>query len=334
MEEETSGEIDPQVLEAVADLPADFAGFAEIYERDIRPGLLEREADRVRAAAKAVQGRWYGGGLAVLGGGLGFFVLALPLVGILAIVGGLGIVGIMGADLNRIGKEAKSLIVQPVAREFNLDFIEKPGDQPTVYEFRSAKLLPNWDRSNFEDRLTGRRGEVDFEFFEAHLEERRTTTDSRGRTRTRWVTVFRGQCLRLDFHKEFLGETLVMRDIGFFNRFGGGRGMKQAKLESPEFEKAFEVYTTDQVEARYLLTPDFMQDLIDLENAFHGGKLRCAFVGGEIFIAVEGGDLFEPGSMFAPLDNPERIRELLDDFSAVFHLIDTVSKNRSRRDQA
>jgi len=53
-----------------------------------------------------------------------------------------------------------------------------------------------------------------------------------------------------------------------------------------------------------------------------------------MFVAVEGGDLFEPGSMFTPFDNPERIRELLDDFAVVFNLIDTVSRSRSRRDDA
>jgi hypothetical protein len=178
--------------------------------------------------------------------------------------------------------------------------------------------------------VTGKRGEVDFELFEAHLEEKRTTTDSKGRARTTWVTVFRGQCLKLDFHKRFFGRTLVTRDAGFFNRFGGGNGMQRAMLEDPVFEKIFEVYTTDQVESRYLLTPDFMQKLVDLETVFKGGKLKAAFDGGEMLITVQGGNLFEPGSMFKPLDSADRVRELLDDFAAVLRLIDTVTAGRAR----
>ncbi|MEL6325221.1 MAG: DUF3137 domain-containing protein, partial [Pseudomonadota bacterium] len=291
-------------------------------------------ADRVVAAKKARQGYFISGATGIGGGALSLFAFGMPQLLILV---GLIVVGVLvyfGRDLQAIRKEAKSMMVLPIAQKFGLEFLEAPGNQPTVYEFREARLLPDWDRSDFEDKLTGRRGEVDFEFFEAHLEEKRTTRDSNGRTQTKWVTVFRGQCLRFDFHKPFLGETLVTRDAGIFNRFSGKRGMDRAKLEDPVFEKAFEVFTTDQVEARFLLTPDFMQRLVDIEQAFHGGKLRCAFIGGEMFVAVEGGDLFEPGSMFTPLDNPERIRELLDDFAVVFNLIDTVSRSRSRRDDA
>ncbi|MEM7662842.1 MAG: DUF3137 domain-containing protein [Pseudomonadota bacterium] len=324
-------DIDPKVRDAIAGLPSDFSSFPKIYSESILPALLNRERDRVSAVKEARTGWITGGAGGALGALAGFGLAGLPLLGILAIVVGAGWAFYRTSALRHIGKEAKTLLVQPVAQEFGLVFDERPGEQGTVYDFRRARLLPSWDRSNFEDRLTGQRGDVDFEFFEAHLEERRTTRDSKGRTQTRWVTVFRGQCIRFDFHKQFYGETLVARDSGIFNRFGGGGDMKRAKLEDPKFEKAFEVYTTDQVEARFLLTPDFMQKLVDLEEAFHGGKLRCAFVGGEMFVALEGGDLFEPGSMFRRLDDPNRIRELLDDFAAVFHLIDTVSSNRARR---
>ena len=74
-----------------------------------------------------------------------------------------------------------------------------------------------------------------------------------------------------------------------------------------------------------------MQELVDLEKAFHGGKLKCCFFGGELFITLQGGNLFEPGSMFTPLDSPDRLRELLEDFAAVFHIIDVTNANRRRR---
>lgn len=332
--DDTPESVDPEIAAALAELPPDFSSFASVFERDIRPALQARETDRIAAAQMAIRGRWIGVGVGLFGAALSLLAFRVPQLVILAGIVGFGIAGFMGRALRGIGREAKTLMVEPVAREFGLSFIEAPGDQPSIYDLRDARLLPSWDRINFEDRLSGKRGKVDFEFFEAHLEQRRRTTDSRGRTRTKWVTVFRGQCLRFDFHKAFHGRTLVARDAGIFNRFigGGDRDMKRARLEDPRFEKAFEVYTTDQVESRFLLTPDVMQTLVELEETFHGGKLRCAFVNGEIMVAVEGGDLFEPGSLFTPLDNPERIRELLNDFAAVFHLIDAVSKGQSRRD--
>ena len=317
-------DIDPAVLDAMKGLPQDFTGFETTFVRDIRPALLEREQDRQKAAARARQFRWYsiGGGIA---GAVAAFAVGIPQLAFLAAFGALGLWAYGEHPLNRIKKEAKTLLVEPIARQFDLSYVHECGPQGLVHELKDKKLLPDWDRSKFEDRLEGRRSGTDFEFFEAHLEEKRTQRSSNGGTRTKWVTVFRGQCLRFDFHKTFYGRTRVMRDAGLFNAFGGMfSDMDRARLEDPEFEKAFEVYTNDQVEARFLLTPDVMQRLLELEEAFHGAKLRCAFEDGQLFLALEGGDMFEPGSMFTPLDNPERVRELLDDFSALFRLIDDL----------
>jgi len=314
----------------LGDLPPEFQGFDRIYEQEIRPGLLAREAERVAAAQKAIQTRWIGGAVIVAGVGLGLAVLKLPVVAIIVAILGFGIIGWGNMGITKMAGEAKTLIVEPVARQLNLAFTPAPGTCESIYRHKEVGVVPGWDRSKYEDLVTGKRGVVDFELFEAHLEEKRTTTDSKGRTQTTWVTVFRGQCLRLDFHKTFYGRTLVTRDAGFFNRFGGGKGMQRASLEDPKFEKIFEVYTTDQVESRYLLTPDLMQKLVDLEDVFRGGKLKAAFDGGEMLITVQGGNLFEPGSMFKPLDSADRVLELLKDFSAVFGLIDAVTAGRSR----
>ena len=310
------------ILEAMADLPSDFQDFPRIFQDDIRPSLQANEFARLKAADRARKATWVGGAIGVVGVLLSLLAFRVPQLAVLAGIAGAGIVGVGRSPLSKISKQAKGMIVEPMARHLALNFSQLPGSVASIYDHNRVGLVPSWDRSSYEDLINGNRRGIDFEFFEAHLEERRTTTDSKGRTRTRWVTVFQGQCIRFDFHKRFFGHTLVTRDAGFFNFMGKMTmgGLERARLESPNFEKAFEVYTNDQVEARFLLTPDFMQRLVDLENVFHGQKLRCAFEGGEMFIAVEGADLFEPGSMFTPLDNPARTRELLQDFSALFHL--------------
>ena len=324
--------ISADILKAMAGLPADFQDFPRIFQSDIRPALQANEFARIKAADRARKATWIGGLVGVGGVLLSLFALKVPQLAIVAGIAGVGIVGVGRQPLSAIAKEAKSMIVEPIARHLALDFLPMPGEVDSIYDHNRVGLVPGWDRSAYEDLIVGNRNGIDFEFFEAHLEERRTTTDSKGRTQTKWVTVFRGQCIRFDFHKRFFGHTLVTRDAGFFNFFGSMTmgDLDRARLESSEFEDAFEVYTSDQVEARFLLTPDLMQRLVELEEVFHGKKLRCAFEGGEMYIAVEGADLFEPGSMFTPLDNPDRTRELLDDFSVLFHLIDQVSDARTK----
>lgn len=318
-------DIDPLILQAMRGLPRDFSEFPRIFQDELQPALRANEAARLKAADQAKKMTWLGGLVGVIGAVLGLALFRVPQFAIVAGVVGFGVAGAGRGPLNRIAKQAKAMLISPVAEKFNLIFTAQPGAQNTINDIFQAGLLPRWDRSEFEDRITGTRHGVQFEFFESHLEQRRTTRDQNGRTRTRWVTSFRGQCLRFRFHKQFHSRTLVLRDAGILNRFGGGSGLERARLESPSFEKAFEVYTNDQVEARFLLTPDLMLRLTELEKVFHGGALRCAFIDGEMLVALEGGDLFEPGSMFTPLDNPDRIRELLDDFAAIFNLIDSFS---------
>lgn len=322
---EPNSDIDPLIQLAMRGLPDDFSDFPRVYQDELRPALQAKEEERQIAAKNSVRWTWVGILIGLLGGVFGFLVFRVPQLAIVAGIIGFAVHGAGRGPLNQIGKRAKSMIITPVTDRFGMSFDPDPGVQDSIVDLRSAGLVPEWDRSSFEDRLTGERSGVAFEFFEARLQERRRTTDSKGRTRTRWVTVFDGQCLRFRFHKTFHGRTLVLRDAGLFNRFGGRRGMERVKLESNVFEDAFEVYGTDQVEARFLLTPDLMQRLIELEKVFRGGKLRCAFQNEELLIALEGGDLFEPGSMFTPLDNPERVRELLDDFAAIFNLIDSFA---------
>lgn len=323
---------DPSSLlsERLTALPTEFQSFARVYERDIRPTLLAEEGRRVAAAAKSRQFMFYAIAVGVIGAVLALLILKSPLGLILAALpaGGLWYYG--RRDIERLSGEAKSMMVRPVANQFGLDYSETAfmESDNTLREMRSLGVIPGWDRQKLEDGLTGERKACDFEFFEAHLEDKRTRTDSKGRRRTEWVTVFKGQIWRMDAPKQFHGTTKVTRDSGIFNALGAiGSKFSRVKLEDPEFEKRFEVYGTDQVEARFILTPDVMQSLLDLETTFKGARLRCAFDQNRIYIAAEGGNLLEPGSMNKPLDDPERIGRILEEFASVFHLIDVLAQH-------
>ncbi len=321
--------MDPALARAFEGLPPEFAGFARTYAERIRPELQATEHERESAIRQSRTKTLAALVLGAVGGGVGFATFKEPMAVFLATMAAFGVYTWGQVPIQKMKARSKTLIVAPIAAEMGLAYAPDCGPQPLASVMQKHRLLPSWDRSKFEDRLEGKRGEVDFEFFEAHLEQKRQTS-SRNGTRTTWVTVFRGQCLRFDFHKAFYGHTLVTRDAGIFNSLSAlGGGLKRAKLESPDFEKAFEVHTTDQVEARFLLTPDVMQRLIDLENTFKGKKLRCAFDSGQLFLAMEGGDLFEPGSMRKPLDDPSRVSDLVQDFSALFKLIDTLGPRAS-----
>lgn len=315
--------------ERLANMPPEFSDFSSMFEREIRPALQEKEVDRIAAWKKAKTFGAIGIVSAAIIAGLAIFVFKTPFAAIFGAFVGFGFGAYGYSDVQKISAHAKELMVGPVAERFGLTFNSAVSEKAkTNLEMcRSLKVLPGSDRESLQDELIGERNGVPLEFFEAHLEERRTTTDSKGNSRTTWVTVFRGQIWVFGAPKTFHGTTRIARDSGVFNALGSmGANVHRARLEDPEFEKKFEVYTTDQVEARYLLTPNVMQALLDLEAAFKGAKVRCTFHDNKIYAAAEAGNLFEPGSMMKSLDDPSRVAKLLEDFAAVFRMVDSLSK--------
>jgi hypothetical protein len=136
------------------------------------------------------------------------------------------------------------------------------------------------DRYSGEDFFSGSVGSTGVLFSELHVERKDTSRDSKGNTSTRWVTVFRGLFVVMDFHKDFRGETRIVTDVAE-SMFGWlGRKLQNisgdlVRLENPAFEKAFKVRSTDQVEARYLLTPTMQEQLLQLRETWGHGIQFC-----------------------------------------------------------
>lgn len=232
------------------------------------------------------------------------------------------------ADASRkLKQEYCSAIAEAMGASFRVGAFEPPA----FPRFRELRLAPSFSRSKFEDCFSGNHKGAHYDLYEAHLEQRHT--DSKGRTR--YTTVFRGQLIRMHFPREFLGVTIVRRDAGVFNAFGGGqidgRKLERVRLVASQFEKAFEVWGTDQVEARYLLHPVMMERLIALETGLKGKRIRCAFEGGDLLVAVEGGNLFEPGDMFKPLVDPSRARRIVEEIAGVVRVMDQVLTAQAQR---
>jgi hypothetical protein len=181
----------------------------------------------------------------------------------------------------------------------------------SIAEFRQSGIFRSKiDRYKAEDFFRGQVGATAFRFSELHAEYKTTTTDSKGRRSTRWHTIFRGIFFIADFNKHFQGRTYVLPDnaeralgvIGqvlqeWGSRLDAHKG-ELVKLEDPEFEQFFAVRSTDQVEARYLLSTSLMQRLSEFRRQLNT-SVAIAFVDSHIFIAISTSkNHFEPPSFW------------------------------------
>jgi hypothetical protein len=128
-------------------------------------------------------------------------------------------------------------------------------------------------------------------------------------------------------NKKFKSKTIICKDKGLFNAMQG-KSMPKVALEDKAFEKIFEVYSSDQVEARYLLTPTFMERLKRL-NLSHDGVVRAAFVGQKIFIALPyDKNLFEV-NLFKDAYDISQYRAILRDLRDALAVVDTLKLDQN-----
>ncbi|WP_236994163.1 DUF3137 domain-containing protein [Candidatus Methylomicrobium oryzae] len=201
-------------------------------------------------------------------------------------------------------------------------------------DYRESDIFRNRiDRFEGDDLVEGVLGATRLRFSELWHQEKHETTDSKGRRQTRWETVFKGIFFIADFNKQFLGKTYVVPDAGesilgigkFFEKWSFGRG-EIVELENPEFEKLFTVYGTDQVEARYILSPSLMERLVNFRNKA-GAQVHISFIHSKLFLALSvNKNLFEP-KIFSSGMQSGYLREYFRYLALVAGIVDDLNLN-------
>lgn len=199
---------------------------------------------------------------------------------------------------------------------------------------KTFKMVPSHDRAAFEDGWSGHYDGHYFVLHEAHLEERRGSGKNR-----RWVTVFRGAILVIGLARDAYGTTLLQRAGKHRRFFGGvkdevhlgGKSLGHVDMVHPDFADIFDMFSNDQVEARYLVHPQYVERLIEIEQAFDGDDVCCLFSEGELTIVINSGNMFESGSINAA-DDRYRLEKTIDQFARLADL--SKSLNEPQRAQS
>jgi hypothetical protein len=296
--------------------PLEGASFDQLYTAKIEPELVKREAERQRAQrtfllslAGAVVLVYLENLLSpVATGGRYTSVAGWLAIATVVVVASLGY-----RPLAAVGKNAKVAVLQALCGPLGIVYAADGKDAPAFAEYRALNLLPAFNEKAFQDFFTGRRGEVDFSLCEAVLHA--------GSGKSRHVA-FQGQLFRLVTPRRLASTTVVLRNSGWANRFECPSGLQPVGLEDPTFNKAFCVFGSDQVEAREILTPTFMERLDALEASYAAAHIRCAFTNAELLIAFEAPNRFEIGNLFSNLVQRERVEAIARNLDEVFQLID------------
>jgi hypothetical protein len=138
--------------------------------------------------------------------------------------------------------------------------------------------------------------------------------------------------LLCNINKKFIGKTQVKRDAGMLGNWIIGKLSKydRVHLEDSVFEKQFEVYSSDQIEARYLLTTSFMQRLLDLSALLQSPQIQCSFYDMKLLILLPSEiNFFEADSIFKPATFVDDINMVLEQMQIIFDIIDILKLDQN-----
>jgi hypothetical protein len=222
-------------------------------------------------------------------GPFGLLIGSLPLLGAYFFLAGRSRDRLFAGALR---DEFKQDMLRPLVAHLAPSAVYRPDAHipPEVFEESGLyQVKPSAFRG--DDLAEGRLGDVDLRFSELDVEHVERSGDSSGRNAT-----FKGLFFVADFHKDFAGFTIVRprrpRVLATYasrasraekmnaglaytehlmatrwspaaSRYGR---LQEVELEDPTFAECFDVYTTDQVEARYILSPGMMQRLLEFRQ--------------------------------------------------------------------
>lgn len=177
----------------------------------------------------------------------------------------------------RLGFKAnfKKQVVGIIVKSFGLNFKQDGGVHMDnflmIYDCKVNRYL-------CEDLIYGQVDGVNIELSDVQAYEVKRITDEKSTQTMR----FRGILFVADFNKKLAATTQVcFRSSYDLVKYG-----ERAQMDNVEFEKYFDVYSTDQIGARYVLTPSMMEKIhalfLKLDRA-----INIVFDGSKIYIAIE-----------------------------------------------
>lgn len=166
----------------------------------------------------------------------------------------------------------------------NLDFEPERGIASIIY---NKGEFERYDVFKSEDLITGKlEGKYKINMAEVHTQDKRKDSDGD----THYVTLFHGLFAEIEIDKIVFGKLKLRKNE--LKLFGGNK--ERVELDSGEFERLYDVYSTDKIMAMQLLTSDIMQMFIDFKEKYKitpeltlkENKLYIRFGTGNMFEAI------------------------------------------------
>ncbi len=164
---------------------------------------------------------------------------------------------------------------------------DKSHNQETQAILKESLLITDYDSVRADDMYSF------FEPYPVTIREIQVQKQVSNGKNSNKVTIFHGVLASVELNKTLTGTTFISTEgdkvgfghRGFWSEIINSDGIEETELEWNEFERDLHVATNNGIEARYILTPNFMVDLHTwwLE---HKQNMRIVFKGNKMLMLL------------------------------------------------
>ena len=192
---------------------------------------------------------------------------------------------------DKSGKKYKRLFKEEIVGQFvkcysnNLEYIPEIGLDSRIYSFAEFE---RFNKYYTEDLIIGNMPNG-LRIAIAEVITQRETLDLEGNKST--YTIFHGLFTEVELTKNINFNLKIRKNTLLDGKIFGNK--TKINMDSNEFEKIFDVHTTDKIKCMQILTADIMQLLIDFKMK---NKITPEFTlkQNRLYIRFETGSVFEP----------------------------------------
>ena len=257
-------------------------------------------------------------GLFLLNNAYKFFPIIFMLIGLLMI--DTFIIIICNVFLSKKSREYSNLfkekVIDTLLKNFfnEVDYIPKKPMPEQIY--KEGKYDGYYNRYYSDDYMEGIiDNKYSIKMAEIETEHEETKTDSDGNTKTETTTIFSGLFAKINIGKSINNELRIKQNGTVFKK-------NRLDMDSEEFEKYFDVVSTNDIVGMQLLTHDVMEILVDYRNLLN--RYFDIFIKDNImYIRLHVGSMFE-----ARINKKTAIdKELVERYYNTVEFIYLLSKN-------
>lgn len=230
--------------------------------------------------------------------------------------------------LSRYKTEVIGKLISIVQQD--ISYSAEKGISRSSFAESGFPLFGNPSRYFSSGAINGKIGKTEFTFAEILAEDL-----AERRSSEQYMDLFRGLFIIANLKKNTAWNTLIYPDaVKYFSPLLLGKlsdekqKYSRVKLEDIEFEKYFEVYGTDQVESRYLLSPAFMSRIVDLKKRTKK-DFQFSFKDSKVYFGIyypKWKNLFTP-PLFGSIYKLKPLEKYFDDIRLMLDIIKELNLN-------